>query len=160
MKKKNPDSTKENPDNLEIPDKSNDLDASETVDINGVEMQIIQVNSTPTAEEVKAYEERWQYLATKYENWTKDPEMARKYLYEHCNLNPKASYGFYFDDGTGFVGNPEAFIPYLIRRFQKLPDGSFEIEDLGELSEDDFGFELYSPTETGPIDPNKKDDRF
>ena len=53
---------------------------------------------------------------SKYDGWTTDPEMARKYLFEYCRLEKEKLYGFYFKDGTGFFGKPEDFIPYLIRR--------------------------------------------
>ncbi len=63
-----------------------------------------------------------------YEGWTKDPEIAKLYLLESCKLDPKRKYGFYFEDGTGYIGTPTEFIPYLIRRFAKMPDDSFEID--------------------------------
>ena len=97
----------------------------------------------------------------KYDGWSKDPVIARKYLLELCRLDEQKSYGFYFEDGTGFCGRVDEAIPYLIKRFKVNPDSSFEIDDTISDMEDVDSGELYPPTYEGEVwDPNKKDDRF
>ena len=95
--------------------------------------------------------------------WGTDPVKARKYLIESCGLAEDKVYGFYFEDGTGFCGRVENFIPYLIRRFKWNPEDRFEIDK-------DLGFDGYTPQEgelTPPPEvegvvwePDKKDPRF
>lgn len=94
----------------------------------------------------------------KYDNWTTDATTAKAYLLENCELSENKKYGFYFLDGTGFVGTPLEFIPYLIRRFAAHPNDSFEIET---LDYEVVSGELYEPEYEGQgWDPNKKDKRF
>ena len=94
-------------------------------------------------------------------NWSEDPIEAKKYLLDVCKLNETSAYGFYFEDGTGFCGTVDLFIPYMIRRFKVNPESSFEIDStLSDKASIKSG-ELYMPGEEGEVwDPNKRDDRF
>lgn len=94
----------------------------------------------------------------RYEGWGKDTVKARLYLLEVCLLDENETYGFYFNDGTGFCGLVHEFIPYLISRFKWNPEDAFEIE--GPLGNVPSG-ELYPPTEEGEVwQPGKQDPRF
>jgi len=97
----------------------------------------------------------------KFSGWTEDVEKARLYFYEECKLEKDRSYGFYFEDGTGFCGKVEEFIPYMIRRFKWNPESEFEIDST--LEGDFSSGELYDPSdleEGDEWDPSKNDDRF
>ena len=95
--------------------------------------------------------------------WDTDPVKARKYLLEICGLKVEGFYGFYFEDGTGFCGRVENFIPYLIRRFKWNPEDSFEIDLYVVFSGYDLQEgELIPPPEVEGVvwEPGKKDPRF
>ncbi|MBK7962538.1 MAG: hypothetical protein IPK04_15910 [Bdellovibrionales bacterium] len=98
--------------------------------------------------------------------WGEDPVQTLRYLLEYCGLSPRRKYNFYYEDGTGFIGTPVDFAPYIIKRAAYMrkhakPDytDSFEIDD--DADQDQLGGDLYPGTYVGEVwQPGRKDSRF
>lgn len=97
-------------------------------------------------------------MADPKHGWAHSESSILEYFLNIAKIQVSRTYFFHFEDGTGYIGKPVGAATYILRRFTKYPNSSFEIEELegsareGEVLPPEFEGQFF--------EGDRKDPRF